>query len=94
MKYCWINIGKTGSHKKKFILDIEEEDADIVVVHQERPASIEDPKVRLFWVFSAFSDYAGLATDCVGFLFFFMKTRRFVFHNTSVEAVRFTIVLT
>jgi hypothetical protein len=32
---------KTGSHKK-FILDIDEEDADIVV---ERPASIEDPKV-------------------------------------------------
>jgi hypothetical protein len=30
-------------NKKKFILDIEEEDADIVV---ERPASIEDPKVK------------------------------------------------
>jgi hypothetical protein len=35
---------KTGSHKKKFILDIDEEDADIVV---ERPASIEDPKVLM-----------------------------------------------
>ena len=33
---------RTGSHKKKFIVDIDEEDADIVV---ERPASIEDPKV-------------------------------------------------
>jgi hypothetical protein len=33
---------KTGSHKKKFILDVDEEGADIVV---ERPASIEDPKV-------------------------------------------------
>ena len=33
---------KTGSHKKKFILDVDEEDADIVV---ERSASIEDPKV-------------------------------------------------
>jgi hypothetical protein len=32
---------RTGSHKKKFIVDIDEEDADIVV---ERPASIEDPK--------------------------------------------------
>jgi hypothetical protein len=34
---------RTGSHKKKFIVDIDEEDADIVV---ERPASIEDPKVK------------------------------------------------
>ena len=34
---------KTGTcHKKKFILDIDEVDADIVV---ERPASIEDLKV-------------------------------------------------
>ena len=33
---------RTGSHKKKFIVDIDEEDADIVV---ERPVSIEDPKV-------------------------------------------------
>jgi hypothetical protein len=33
---------KTGSHKKKFILDIDEKDEDIVV---ERPASTEDPKV-------------------------------------------------
>ena len=32
----------TGSHKKKFIVDIDEEDVDIVV---ERPASIEDSKV-------------------------------------------------
>jgi hypothetical protein len=34
-----------GSHKKKFILDIDEEDADIHVV-VEKPASIEDPKVQ------------------------------------------------
>jgi hypothetical protein len=33
---------RTGSHKKKFIVDIDEEDADIVV---ERPESIEDPQV-------------------------------------------------
>jgi hypothetical protein len=33
---------KTGSHKKNFVLDIDEEDTDIVV---ERSASIEDPKV-------------------------------------------------
>ena len=33
---------KTGSHKKKLILDIDEVDADIVV---ERPASREDSKV-------------------------------------------------
>ena len=33
---------KTGSHKRKFILDIDEVDANIVI---ERPASIEDPKV-------------------------------------------------
>ena len=33
---------RTGSHKKKFIVDIDEEDANIVV---EKPASIEDPKV-------------------------------------------------
>ena len=33
---------RTGSHKKKFIVDINEEDADIVV---ERPMSIEDHKV-------------------------------------------------
>ena len=33
---------RTGSHKKKFIVDIDEKDEDIVV---ERPASIEDPKV-------------------------------------------------
>ena len=33
---------RTGSHQKKFLVDIDEEDADIVV---ERPASIEDPKV-------------------------------------------------
>ena len=32
----------TGSHKKKFIVDIDEEDVDIVV---ERPVSIEDSKV-------------------------------------------------
>ena len=37
---------RTGSHKKKFIVDIDEEDADIVV---ERPASIEDPKVSKEW---------------------------------------------
>jgi hypothetical protein len=30
---------RTGSHKKKFIVDIDEEDA------VERPASIEDPQV-------------------------------------------------
>jgi hypothetical protein len=30
----------------KFIVDIDEEDADIVV---ERPASIEDPKVYVFF---------------------------------------------
>ena len=36
---------KTGSHKKMFILDIDEEDADIHVV-VEKPASIEDPKVQ------------------------------------------------
>ena len=35
---------RTGSHKKKFIVDINEEDVDIVV---ERPASIEDPNVRV-----------------------------------------------
>jgi hypothetical protein len=34
---------RTGSHKKKFIVDIDEEDADIHVV-VERPASIEDLK--------------------------------------------------
>ena len=33
---------RTGSHKKKCIVDIDEKDEDIVV---ERPASIEDPKV-------------------------------------------------
>ena len=33
---------KTGSHKKKFIFDIDEVDADIVI---ERPASMEEPKV-------------------------------------------------
>jgi hypothetical protein len=33
---------RTGSHKNKFIVDIDEEDANIVV---EKPASIEDPKV-------------------------------------------------
>jgi hypothetical protein len=33
---------RTGSHKKKFIVDIDEEDADIVV---EKPESIEDPQV-------------------------------------------------
>jgi hypothetical protein len=33
---------KTGSHKKKLILDIDEVDADIVV---ERSASREDSKV-------------------------------------------------
>ena len=33
---------RTGSHKKKFIVDIDAEDADIVV---ERPESIEDPQV-------------------------------------------------
>jgi hypothetical protein len=34
---------RTGSHKKKFIVDIDEEDADIHVRHivVERPASIE-----------------------------------------------------
>jgi hypothetical protein len=37
---------RTGSHKKKFLVDIDEEDADIVV---ERPASIEDPKVYVFF---------------------------------------------
>ena len=63
-----------------------------MVVHQERPASIEDPKVRLFWVFSAFSDYAGLATDCVGFVFFYENEKVCV--SQYVEAVRFTIVLT
>jgi hypothetical protein len=42
LKYCWINIGKTRGKIKTFIVDIDEEDADIVV---ERPASIEDPKV-------------------------------------------------
>jgi hypothetical protein len=38
---------RTGSHKKKFIVDIEEEDADIHVRHivVERPASIENLKV-------------------------------------------------
>ena len=36
---------RTGNHKKKFIVDIDEEDADIVV---ERPASIEDPKVLTY----------------------------------------------
>jgi hypothetical protein len=35
---------RTGSHKKKFIVDIDEEDADIHVRHivVERPASIEN----------------------------------------------------
>ena len=33
---------KTGSHKKKFILENDEVDVDRVV---ERPVSIEDPKV-------------------------------------------------
>jgi hypothetical protein len=38
---------RTGSHKKKFIVDIDEEDADIHVRHivVERPASIENLKV-------------------------------------------------
>jgi spermidine synthase len=35
---------RTESHKKKFLVDIDEEIADIMV---ERPASIEDPKVNL-----------------------------------------------
>jgi hypothetical protein len=43
---------RTGSHKKKFIVDIDEEDADIAV---ERPASIEDPKVYVFFGNMVFS---------------------------------------
>jgi hypothetical protein len=44
-------LGKPGGEIKKFIVDIDEEDADIVV---ERPASIEDPKVKYPKVTSSF----------------------------------------